>query len=176
VAKPLEQQSLKWPFVILSGLLAVSAAWAVWDEVVSRRPWKEHQREFFALAERHLRADLARAEKRLEAPEARTRLEAARAELAAAEQAISGSPEQRRAHDAAATAEERARRTEADAKLRLGFEKSERDALYYELREARHEGGRGEAALRARLDAKEAEIARGTKLLAAARAERERAT
>ena len=65
--KPLELQSLKWPFVGLAVLLALTTGWAVYDEVVPRRPWKVYQREYFKLEEGHLRADKERAQKRLEA-------------------------------------------------------------------------------------------------------------
>ena len=94
--RPLELQSLKWPFVGLAVLLALSAAWSVYDEVVPRRPWKNYQREFFKLDESHIKADKERAQKRLEAPATKQELEAARAELKAADEAISGSPEQRK--------------------------------------------------------------------------------
>src|SRR3954469_18207132 len=137
--KPLELQSLKWPFVGLAVLLALSTLWAVYDEVVPRRPWKNYQREFFKLDETHARADLDRAKKRLEAPEAKQKLEAAKAELDAATKAMAGSPEQRRAYDQAVKADDEGRIKEAEAKLYLGFDKSEQDAIYYKLREARHE-------------------------------------
>jgi len=77
--KPLELQSLKWPFVGLAVLLALCTGWAVYDEVVPRRPWKNYQREFFKLDEAHARADLERAKKRLEEPETKKKLDAARA-------------------------------------------------------------------------------------------------
>src|SRR6266566_4884636 len=54
--KPLELQSLKWPFVGLAVLLALSSIWAVYDEVVPRSPWKNYQRVFFKLEESHLKA------------------------------------------------------------------------------------------------------------------------
>ncbi len=144
--KPVELQSLKWPFVGLAILLALSSIWAVYDEVVPRRPWKQYQREFFKLEESHLRADRARAEKRLQSEETKKRLDDARAELKAATDAISGNPEQRQEYDAAFKAEDQARIKEAEAKLYLGFDKSEQDAIYYKLREARHEDREGEEA------------------------------
>src|SRR5919197_2635614 len=137
--KPLELQSLKWPFVGLAVLLALSSIWAVYDEVVPRRPWKNFQREFFKLEESHLKADRERAKRQLESPETKQRLEAARAQMKAASDAISGNAEQRREYEAAVKAEDDARVKEAEAKLYLGFDKSEQDAVYYKLREARHE-------------------------------------
>ena len=144
--RPLELQSLKWPFVGLAVLLALSTAWAVYDEVVSRRPWKNYQRDFFKLEESHLKADRERARKRLETPEIKQQLEAARAELKAADEAISGNPEQRKEYEAALKAEETARSKEEEAKLYLGFDKSDQDAVYYKLREARHENHAAEEA------------------------------
>src|SRR5919205_1173784 len=151
--KPLELQSLKWPFVGLAVLLVLSTGWAVYDEVVPRRPWKNYQREFFKLQEAHYSADLDRAKKRLEEPEAKQKLAAAKAELDEATLAISGNPEQRRAYDAAVKADDDARIKEAEAKLYLGFEKSEQDAVYYKLREARHdEKAKDEAELQKKFD------------------------
>jgi len=169
MAKPLEQTSLKRPFVVLAALLALSTIWAVWDEIASRRPWKGYQREFFALGEKHLREELQRARKRLEAPEAKKALEAARAELQAAQQAMTGAPEQRKAYEGVVAAEEKAKAAEAEAKLYLGFEKSEADALYYELREARHEQSKDEAVHARELAAKERLIAGKALVLAQAR-------
>src|SRR3954469_25325376 len=137
--KPLELQSLKWPFVGLAVLLALTSAWAVYDEVFSRRPWKDYQRDFFKLEESHLHKDRERAQKRLDDPETKKQLDAAKAEYKAATEAISGNQEQRKEYDAAVKAEEDARVKEAEAKLYLGFDKSNQDAIYYKLREARHE-------------------------------------
>src|SRR5205807_6152932 len=151
--KPLELQSLKWPFVGLAVLLALSSIWAVYDEVVPRRPWKNYQREFFKLEESHLKADREQAQKRLESAETKQQLDAARADLKAATDAISGNAEQRREYEAAVKAEDDGRVKEAEAKLYLGFDKSEQDAVYYKLREARHDGkAKEEQELQAKFD------------------------
>src|SRR4051812_49820636 len=97
--KPLELQSLKWPFVGLAVLLALTSAWAVYDEVFSRRPWKDYQREFFKLEESHLKADRERAQKRLDDPETKKQLEAVKAGLKAATDAISGNSEHPNEYD-----------------------------------------------------------------------------
>jgi len=175
--KPLELQSLKWPFVGLAVLLAFSSIWAVYDEVVPRRPWKNFQREFFQLEEAHLKADREQARKRLEAPETKQELDAAQAELKAATAAISGNPEQRREYEAAVKAEEAARIREEEAKLYLGFDKSEQDAVYYVLREARHEEHESqEKKLQARYDEWQRKIDEKTRLYAEAIAAHKAAT
>src|SRR2546425_13231805 len=99
--KPLELQSLKWPFVGLAVLLALCTGWAVYDEVFPRRPWKAYQREFFQLEESHLKADLARAEKHLEEPDVKAEREALNKELHDANAPISGQPKERHEDDEA---------------------------------------------------------------------------
>jgi cytochrome c2 len=167
--KPLELQSLKWPFVGLALLLALTTAWSVVDEVVTRRPWKLYQREFFKLEESHLKADRDRAQKRLEAPESKKQLDALKAELKSASDAISGNPEQRREYDAAVKADDDARIKEAEAKLYLGFDKSEQDAVYYLLREARHDNkAKEEEELQKKFDAWQKKIEEKTRIYNAA--------
>ena len=174
--KPLELQSLKWPFVGLAVLLALSSLWAVYDEVFARRPWKRYQREFFALETAHLKADLERAEKRLKVPAVAGQREAAVRELDEATRAISGNAEQRRAFDAAAKADEQARIKKEEAKLYLGFDKSESDAAYYLVREARHHGDREhEARQQKKLDGWDARIKEKDKVFREAIAHHEEA-
>jgi len=175
--KPLELQSLKWPFVGLSILLALSTGWAVYDEVFSRRPWKNYQREFFKLDESHLRADLDRAHKHLDDPDTKKQLDEAKAEWALANSAISGPAEGRQAYLAAEAEEDQARIKEAEAKLYLGFAKSEADAIYYKLREARHDGQTdAEAKLQKQFDGLNLRIDEKTKLYNAAIATHKEAT
>ena len=159
--KPLELESLKWPFVGLSVLLALSSAWAVYDEVFARRPWKNYQREFFKLDSKHMSEDLARIEKRLTDPSVKAQRDAAVAELKGSNDAISGNAQQRKAYDEAVGADDKAKIGEDDAKLKLGFEKSELDATYYLLREARHEGHKSEeVSQQLRMDKHDVEIKR----------------
>src|SRR2546421_10702784 len=129
--KPLELQSLKWPFVGLAVLLALCTGWAVWDEVVPRRPWKNYQREFFKLEESHLKADLARAQKRLEEADTKGKLEALRKELQQATVAISGNPEQRRAHDAGGEADDEGRTKEGGGEVFPGVREVRQGAGFF---------------------------------------------
>src|SRR5712692_10226537 len=155
--KPLELQSLKWPFVGLAVLLALCTGWAVYDEVFPRRPWKGYQREFFQLEENHLKADLARAEKRLEEPDVKAKREALRKELDEAQRAISGNQKERHEYD------------EVD--------KSEQDAIYYKLREARHdEDAKAEEKLQKQYDAVQRKIDGKQRIYDAAIARHQQAT
>jgi cytochrome c2 len=96
-------------------------------------------------------------------------LEGLRAELKAASDAISGNPEQRREYEAAVKEDDDARVKEAEAKLYLGFDKSEQDAVYYLLREARHENkAKEEEELQKKFDAWQKKIEEKTRLYNAA--------
>lgn len=42
-----ERKSYSAVFLFLVGMLLAGAAWSIWDENISRRPWKKYQAEFF---------------------------------------------------------------------------------------------------------------------------------
>ncbi len=46
---PIEERNYATYYVVLSALLFLGTAWAVFDEVLIRRPWKEFQYEFYDL-------------------------------------------------------------------------------------------------------------------------------
>ncbi len=48
---PIEEKSFAWLFFLVTALLVVGTLWAVYDEVIGRRPWKHYQKEFLALAD-----------------------------------------------------------------------------------------------------------------------------
>ena len=45
-----EKKSYSALFVLLVALLIVGAIWSIWDDNISRRPWKEYQVEFYRRA------------------------------------------------------------------------------------------------------------------------------
>ena len=47
---PIEQRDYSKYYLVFSGLLFLGTMWAVVDEVSTRRPWKDHQREYRSLA------------------------------------------------------------------------------------------------------------------------------
>ncbi len=68
-SEPWEQQSFSRYFVIIGVLLLASMACALWDEVYTRRPWKNYQKQFITLARRKYAADLAEAKRVLASDE-----------------------------------------------------------------------------------------------------------
>jgi cbb3-type cytochrome oxidase cytochrome c subunit len=46
---PIEERNYSGYYLVFSGLLFVGTMWAVVDEVSTRRPWKDHQKEYYEL-------------------------------------------------------------------------------------------------------------------------------
>lgn len=44
-----EEKSYVGLFVLLSFILAATNVWAIWNEIVGKRPWKEYQKNYYAL-------------------------------------------------------------------------------------------------------------------------------
>ena len=63
---PIEEgKSFSALFVLMIAVLMVSAIWAIWDDNISRRPWKEYQVEFDRLAYNKYMKDVADEQKKL---------------------------------------------------------------------------------------------------------------
>ena len=60
-----EGKSFSALFLLMVALLLVGAVWAIWDDNVSRRPWKEYQVEFDRLAYDKFMKDAAAEQARL---------------------------------------------------------------------------------------------------------------
>ncbi len=62
-----EQRSYSALFALLVAVLLAVSIWAIWDDNISRRPWKEYQVEFDQLAYNKYMKDAAAEQKRLDA-------------------------------------------------------------------------------------------------------------
>ncbi len=63
---PIEEgKSYSALFVLMIAVLMVSAIWAIWDDNISRRPWKEYQVKFDELAYNKYMKDVAAEQKKL---------------------------------------------------------------------------------------------------------------
>jgi len=60
-----ESKSFSALFVLMVALLLAGAVWAIWDDNISRRPWKQYQVEFDNLAYKKLMGDAADEDARL---------------------------------------------------------------------------------------------------------------
>ncbi|HUT52661.1 MAG TPA: c-type cytochrome [bacterium] len=64
--RPVERRGYAGWFFIVSLALVLVTVWAVYNETVTRRPWKKYQREFFAMELASIESELAAARKSLE--------------------------------------------------------------------------------------------------------------
>lgn len=62
-----EKRSYSAIFLLAVGMLLAGAVWSVWDDNISRRPWKMYQTEFSELEQARVREDIKKEEARLEA-------------------------------------------------------------------------------------------------------------
>lgn len=60
-----EKRSYSALFLLSVGLLLVGAVWSVWDDNISRRPWKYYQVEFSEREQARVRDDIAKENERL---------------------------------------------------------------------------------------------------------------
>src|SRR4051812_32671540 len=127
-----EKKSYGGVFLLAVGLLLVGSVWAVWDDYVTRRPWKKYQASFYTLAYNKAHDELRQEEQRLQADPA---YQEAQAKLTATQKEFSDGAAGKRLADLKqqlAAAEIRA----SDAENALRVVKSEIDAAWYEYEHA----------------------------------------
>jgi mono/diheme cytochrome c family protein len=127
-----EEKSYGVVFLLAVGLLLAGAVWTVWDDNISRRPWKKYQTEFSAIQIDRARAEIAAEEKRLAGD---AEYQKVLDDLAAAEKSLaSGEDARRLAEIARARAEASTVVDEWEFNLRL--KKSEIEEAWYEYEHA----------------------------------------
>lgn len=131
--RPLEERSYGGWFLLASLLLVVVTVWSVYNETVTRRPWKSWQEEFRQLRLEMLDREIEAARAGLEKPGTREKLEKIEAGLKEARNALDGS-EGREARREVKHAE----RAREDALQELIFLRSERDEAFYFWKRSLH--------------------------------------
>src|SRR5690349_3093471 len=127
MGKPVERQNHSLSFFILAALIAITTAWAFYDEFVSRRPWKDYQDRIFGYerkeesGELKVTPDPSKPTETITVAEARKRLEEITTRLA---------PE-RDAMDKLAAELKEGKIQAEDAEFKVKYLKSEDDGLFY---------------------------------------------
>ncbi|HVN85103.1 MAG TPA: c-type cytochrome [Candidatus Binatia bacterium] len=127
-----EKKSYSAVFLLAVGLLLAGAVWSVWDDNITRRPWKKYQSEFFSL-------EVERAKEALEKERARLAADPAYQELAkqlaAARESVRSGDAARRLAELQRTRDEvTVHLNEADFALRIV--KSKLEEAWYEYEHA----------------------------------------
>jgi len=121
-----EQESHRWSFFILSLIVGGTMVWTVYDEVVTRRPWKFYQDEFARLAEAAATEELEAAKAKVDAP----KLQALKDEMAKLEADLA-TPDKAAGYVAAKEAVRKAIEDLKAEEQNLAFRKGESDELFY---------------------------------------------
>ncbi|MGA7159365.1 MAG: c-type cytochrome [Bacteroidota bacterium] len=146
---PVENRNYSTFYLVFSGLLFLSTLWAVVDEVVVRRPWKEYQSTYYKLSEEKVAAQYNDA---LAAVDSSTAADI-NSHLAEANKKL-GSKEYLDAMKKDGELQQQL----ADATQDWRFARSNSDAAYYQYQSALHEG-RPTADLKKKVDDIDAGIA-----------------
>ena len=56
-------------YAICAAILIIVQAWAIWTEVVGKRPWKDYQRKFYSLLIDNINDDIEEEKKRFDGPD-----------------------------------------------------------------------------------------------------------
>ena len=147
--RPIEERNYSAYYIAFTGLLFLGTMWAVVDEVITRRPWKDVEREYQVLASRRMKEQYQQAVTDLDSS---AWLDLS-AKLAAAEDSLK-SP----AYTGALAAYDGVLGALAKENRRFQFAKSRGDEAYYFYKKAVHEGGEDPGA-KEKLDRDESEMA-----------------
>lgn len=131
-----EKRSYAAVFLLAVGLLIVTAVWIIWDDQITRRPWKKHQFVFSQMQIERARTDVAEEEKRLEDSSDYQEVVSA---LAQARASIETGETGRLLADLK-NRESRARLVFDDAEFELRMKKSEIEEAWYEVEHAQLSG------------------------------------
>ncbi|HZV11802.1 MAG TPA: c-type cytochrome, partial [Candidatus Kapabacteria bacterium] len=119
---PVEERSYSGMYAFWSGILFLTTLLAVWNEVATRRPWKEYQHDFYALQTHLLQQRLADARHDMD----KAGIAQISKDLAAATAKLNG-PDARKYMDQI----DQFKRKVIDLTQQRGFEKSRADAENY---------------------------------------------
>jgi mono/diheme cytochrome c family protein len=146
---PVEQRDYSLYYFILSGILFLATGWAVIDEISTRQPWKDYQREYYRESVRMWEDELDRAYGRVNY----SRLEQLEAQLEEALDAREGE-EYREARNRWRSLEEELRRVRQQWQFSRGYA----EETYYQYRQAAIRGDNTDR-LRERLNRFDSETA-----------------
>lgn len=128
---PIEQRNYSTYYVVLSGLLFLGTMWAVVDEIATRRPWKQYQKEYYRLADSLLQHRVEEAAAEIDS----SALQEAQAQLRAAQDSLRGERFRMLQKEFEGTAEKLIEETRE-----FQFAKSRSDEAYYFWKKSLREG------------------------------------
>jgi cytochrome c2 len=146
---PIEQRNYSVHYMVFAGILFVATLWAVVDEVSSRRPWKDVQRQYRTVAAAKVKERVDQAIADLDS----SALSEASVRLQAAQDSVKGP-----VYGSVQGAYNRVLEELAKENRKYQFAKSRGDEAYYFYKKSVHEGGDDEKEKR-RLAIDEAEMA-----------------
>ena len=146
---PIEQRNYSLYYLVLSGLLFLGTMWAVVDEIATRRPWKEYQKDYLEMADTLIQQRVDQAANDLDSAD----LADARLKLTAAQDSM-----QSNAYNGALAEFNRRKELLIDETREFQFAKSRGDEAYYFYKKSLKEGS-DDAGEKQKLEQNEAQMA-----------------
>ena len=81
-----EQKSYVLMYVICAAILIIVQVWAIWNEVVGKRMWKDYQRKFYSLMVDNAKEDLEEAKENFQSPDVQEKYQVVNDKLKKAEE------------------------------------------------------------------------------------------
>ncbi len=151
---PLEERHYSHIYLILSGLLALTTFWAIWDMIRARAPWQGYQMELNAQEHANLNAELSALKEDFQANQGQKYAQLQQ-ELEESRSQLQGEEYDKLQSELAQAGVEL-----TDAMQNYRFAKSEYDALWYEYKHAQHAGHTADVEkIRPKVDKLNAEVA-----------------
>lgn len=160
---PIESRNYSVYYIVFSGLLFLGTMWAVVDEVSTRRPWKEEQRKYFALAHKMIQERIDQAAADIDS----SALAEAGAKVQAARDSMNG-----QTYVSLMSAYNKALQHLTDETREYQFAKSRGDEAYYFYKKSVHEGNEN-LKQKAKLEEDEAVMARHQEVIMGIEKERD---
>jgi cytochrome c2 len=147
MGKPVERQNHSFSFFILASLIAVSTAWAFYDEFLGRRPWKDFQKRTFKYEQAKAAEDLAFYTRQLDSGEIKVAIDSSKPNekttVAEAQKRLKEIDltlaKERNELEKLHSEQKEAEIAASDADLKVKLLRSEDDGLFYRFQNAEHE-------------------------------------
>ncbi len=166
-----EKRSYSAVFLVAVGFLLAGAIWSVWDDNISRRPWKLHQAVFSQKEQDRIRDQITKEQERLNADP--TYVQVTKDLAAANERLATGATSSHIAELQTSLTAVTVRYTEADLYMRIKKSELEEAWYWYETAETEH---KPTAPLKAHIDKLEGEKTELQKRLTEAKGEVDKIT
>ncbi len=135
---PIEEKSYSLLYFVFAAILLFATVWAIWDETVTRRPWKSYQSQFYEIQTEKVKAEYEEAVQNIQSD-----YEERKTQLTAAKKGFN-SPGNQKKYKHALRQLDKSQMELDEINQKYRFVNSEFDAINYRYEKALKEGNQAE--------------------------------